>query len=349
MKTIHTVNGAMEVKSLGLIAPHEHIFINITNQYPGKKDMYGIDGDNDKVGIENLGALRRNCYLIRDNLLLDDVDTAIHEAGYFKRAGGNTIVDLTPVGVGRDVHKLKEVADAAGINIIVGCGLYTHDAIPQQLEKMSVQQLSEHYIRELTEGIDSTDIKAGVIGEIGTSDVIYPVEERALRASAIAHKKTGAPIYIHTYPWGHAALEALDIIEEYGVDPSNICICHLDVQFDCEYMLSVLKRGAYLEFDNFGKEFYIIKNPGEFAGGAFASDIERVRMLMKLIEKGYEDKLLLANDVCLKILLHTFGGWGYDHVHVNIKQMMQSEGMSREMIEKLLEQNPMRFLAGGDE
>lgn len=343
---INTISGMMAVNDLGIIAPHEHIFINITNQYPGKKDIYGIDGDNDKVNIKNLGELRRNCYLLKDNLLLDDVDIAIFEAEYFKRAGGRTIVDLTPVGVGRDVHKLKKVADATGLNIIVGCGLYTHDAIPAHLEKMNLEQLSEHYIRELTVGIDSTNIKAGVIGEIGTSNSIYPVEERALRAAAIANMATGAPIYIHTYPWGHAALEALDIIEVYGVEASNICVCHLDVQFDYAYMISVLERGAYLEFDDFGKEFYIFKSPDEFAGGAFASDVERIRMLIKLIDEGWEDKLLLANDVCLKTLLHTFGGWGYDHIYSNIVPMMLGEGINMNVVKKMIELNPIRFLAG---
>ncbi len=346
MDTINTVKGVMKIEDLGVIAPHEHIFINLLNQYPGRKDVYRVDGDNDKVNIKNLGDLRRNCYLIRDNLVLDDIDTAIDEMEYYKHARGNSVVDLTPIGVGRDIKKLKKVSETTGVNIIVGCGLYTHDAIPEQLGRMTVEELAAHYIHELTVGIDFTDIKAGVIGEIGTSDKIYPVEERALRAAAIAHKETDAPIYVHTYPWGHEAEKVLDIIEEYGVEASRVCICHLDVKIDYDYMTSVLKRGAYLEFDDFGKEFYIIKKPGEFAGGAFACDIERVHMIKKLIADGYEDQLLLANDVCLKQLLHTYGGWGYDHVMSNIVPMMISEGIDEKVTKKIVEDNPKRFLSG---
>ncbi len=346
MDTINTINGVMKTEDLGIVAPHEHVFIDISNQYPGKKSLYGIDGDNDKVNISNLGALRRNCYLIRDNLIIDDLYTAINEMECYKRAGGNTLVDLTPVGIGRDVRKLKKVSDASGINIILSCGLYTQDTIPEQYARMNAEELGAHYIHELTVGIEGTDIKAGVIGEIGTSDKIYPIEEKALRAAAIASKHTGAPIYVHTYPWGHEAVRILDIIEEYGVPASNVCICHLDIQIEFDYMNSVLKRGAYLEFDNFGKEFYIIKKPGEFAGGAFACDIERVRMIMKLAAEGYEDRLLLANDVCLKILLRTYGGWGYDHVLSNIVPMLLSEGMDERTVKKITELNPRRFLAG---
>lgn len=346
MDTINTVNGLMRIEDLGLIAPHEHVFINISNQYPGKKDIYGIDGDSDKVDIKNLGALRRDCYLIRDNLILDDLDAAIYEMGYLKRAGGNTLVDLTLDGIGRDVLKLKAVSDATGINIIAGCGLYTHDTVSSHLSDKSVDELAELFVRELTEGIGDTGIKAGVIGEIGTSDRIYPVEEKALRAAAMASRATSVPIYVHTYPWGNRGMEVLDIIEEYGVPASRVCICHVDVQFDEDYIVSLLKRGAYIEFDDFGKEFYIIKKPGEFAGGAFATDVERVRMLIKLADMGYEEGVLLANDVCLKILTHSFGGWGYDHVFSNIVPMMQNEGMDEKLIKKLVEINPKCFLSG---
>jgi len=344
MYTINTVNGAVDARQLGLIAPHEHIFIDITNQYPGDKSIPGIDGDNDKVGLKNIGMLRRNCYLLKDNVLLDGVDSAIYETSFFKEAGGSTIVDLTPIGIGRDVLSLKEVSDATGLNIITSCGLYTDDTIPQSFRQMSIEELADHFIHELTIGIDSTGIKAGVIGEIGTSEEILPDEEKSLRAAAIACRKTGVPIYVHIYPWSCNGEEVLDIIEPYGVTPSSVCICHVDVKFNYEYMIRLLERGVYIEFDNFGKEFYIVKEPGDFAGGAFATDIERVHMLMRLCERGFEEKILLANDVCLKILLRSYGGWGYDHVHTNIVPMMLSEGFNRNSLDVLIKKNPVRFL-----
>ena len=344
MNMINSVNGAVDIEQLGIVAPHEHIFIDITNQFSGEKSIPGIDGKNDNVDIKNIGLLRRNCYLIKDNLIIDSVEDAIRETLFFKQAGGKTIVDLTPVGISRDVHKLKQVSDATGLNIITCCGLYTNDTIPESFRRMDVYELAEHFVSELTVGIGSTEIKAGVIGEIGTSEVIFPDEEKSLRAAAIASKKTGVPIYVHIYPWSYNGEIALDIIESYGVEASSVCICHVDVKFDYDYMIRLLKRGAYIEFDDFGKEFYIVKQPGEFAGGAFASDIERVRMLMKLCEQGFEKNILLANDVCLKILLRSYGGWGYDHVHTNIVPMMLSEGFDSNVLRVLIEKNPALFL-----
>lgn len=346
MNTINTVNGPISLDEMGLTSPHEHVFINISNQYPGKKDAYGINGDTDKVNIKNLGALRRDCYLIRDNLILDDLETAIYEISYLARAGVKTLVDLTLDGIGRDVLKLKAVSAATGVNIVAGCGLYTHDTIPKNFADMDVEELAEHIIRELTVGIGSTGIKAGVIGEIGTSERIYPAEEKSLRAAALANKSTGVPIYIHTYPWGNAGEKALDIIQEYGCSLSNVCICHVDVQFDLDYIVALLKRGAFIEFDDFGKEFYIIKKPGEFAGGAFATDVERVHMLLKLASMGFDKQILLATDVCLKELLHSYGGWGYDHIYSNIIPVMRNEGLDDLLIRTLVEENPKRFFQG---
>ena len=344
MRKINTVNGVVEVSELGIVAPHEHIFIDLSNQYPGDKNIPGIDGDNDKVDIKNIGLLRRNCYYLRDNTIIDNVETAVYETLFFKQAGGSTIVDLTLPGINRDVKKLKEVSDATGLNIITGTGLYTDDTIPEPFRQMGVNELAEHFINEITVGIDSTGIKAGVIGEIGTSDVIMPDEEKSLRAAAIASKETGLPIYVHIYPWSANGEKVLDIIEPYGVATSSVCICHVDVKFDYDYMVRLLKRGAYIEFDNFGKEFYIIAEPGDFAGGAFATDIERVRMLMRLCELGFEKNILLANDVPLKVLLRSYGGWGYDHVHSNIVPVLSCEGLDDGIIKVLIEENPVRFL-----
>ena len=343
MEIVQTVNGPIHISDLGVTTPHEHIFLNIQNQYPGKKEIYGVDGDNDKVNIQNLGILRREGYLIRDNLIIDDLDTAIYELGYFKRAGGQTVIDLTLEDVGRDVRKLKAVSDALDINIVVGCGLYTADTVSSRFFDMDVHELSELMIRELTVGIDDTGIKAGVIGEIGTSKEIYPIEEKALRAAALASKATGLPIYVHTYPWGKMALKALDIIEEYGCSPTNVCMCH--VGGDLDYVTEVLKRGAYIGFDGFSKEFYIIAKPGEFAG-AFETDVERVHRLSELAEMGYEKQILSSTDICFKTLLRSYGGWGYDHIYTNIIPMMKNEGLDEALINTLIYENPIRFLSG---
>jgi len=354
MKTINTIAGEKNVCDLGLIDPHEHIFFSAVSQYPGRKKIYDINGDEDKVCLENVGALRRNCYLLKDNLVIDDFDTQVKELSYFKNAGGNTIIEqtpleLTPFDVETDkalyaIHKLKELSEATGINFILSTGFFTDDVFPARYRDVGEAALSRFFISELTEGIAGSGIKAGVIGEIGTGMPITPTEEMQLRAAALAHNETGAKINIHLYPWGKEALRVLEILKQYNVNPQNICMCHLDVQLDYDHIKEVLDSGAYVEFDDFGKEFYIISEPGEFAGGAFAMDIERVRMLKRLVSEGYEKQLLITNDLCMKSMLHKYGGWGYDHILHNIVPMMRQEGMDSKATERIVYRNPQSFL-----
>ena len=165
-----------------------------------------------------------------------------------------------------------------------------------------------------------------------------------MRAAAIANVETGLPVYIHTYSWSRAGLDAIDLLLKEGVKPEDICLCHLDVTFDDPYIYASLDKGVYLEFDNFSKEFYFEPQDGAFSGGPFATDVARVAKLKEIIEKGYTNQLLLANDLCLKGSLHRYGGWGYDHVFRNIVPMMRMENIAEEDIKQIVEINPKRFL-----
>ena len=118
----------------------------------------------------------------------------------------------------------------------------------------------------------------------------------------------------------------------------------LRVEIDLEYYKEIIKSGAYVEFDNFGKEYFIDKRYRGFAGGVFARDIERVRAVKELIDLGYLSNILITCDVCLKTLLHRYGGWGYDHILTNIVPMMREEGITEKQIDILLKENPRRFL-----
>lgn len=350
MTTINTLTGKKEIKELGLIDPHEHIFMSLLAQYSKRQNLYDIkNSDRDKVSLENLGVLRRNCYLLKDNLVVDDFGTQVKELSYFKNAGGNTIIEQTPFETDPEkrmaaVNKLKDLSEVTGINMIVSTGFMTDNMFPQEYMDADVKTLSEHFVAELTEGIAGSSIKAGVIGEIGTGPQITPTDEKQIRAAALAHKETGAKINIHLYPWGKETLRILAILNEYGVAMENICICHLDVLLDHDHMKAVLDKGVYIEFDDFGKEFYIISEPGEFAGGSFSTDIERVRMIRKLVEEGYQAQILAANDLAMKIMLHRYGGWGYDHILHNIVPMMLAEGIHESAIKQIVYQNPHSFL-----
>ena len=342
--TVMTVTGPVASGALGVILPHEHILIDIRNQFVEPSCPEKARIGRERVSMAHLGLLRRTPYALKDNLVIADLDTAIAELGRFKDAWGGTIVDCTVTGIGRDVRKLREAARRTGLNIIAGCGYFTADTHPPAMAAWTAEEIAGQLIADLTVGIDGTDIKAGVIGEIGVSHPVAPHEVKNLRAAALAHKRTGVPVYVHTYPWSRAGLMAAGLLLKEGVAPEKIVICHTDVECKLPYMKAVLSRGVFLEFDNFGKEFYISKADRGFAGGSFSTDLERIRLIRKLVEQGFGDRILITNDVCLKSMLHACGGWGYDHILTNIVPMMLDEGIPRETINRFLTDNPARLL-----
>jgi phosphotriesterase-related protein len=294
----------------------------------------------------NLGILSRDCYALRDNLLLMDEETQTEELRRFALAGGNTVVDATLPGIGRDPAALRRIAEKTGLNIIMGTGFYVGETHPDALAEMSDAQVAALMVRELEEGVDGTDIRAGYIGEIGISEIFDDKERKILRAAAIAQQKTGVAINVHINPWTVNGLEAADILLDAGVPASRICISHIDVENREDYVRSLLEKGVFVEFDNFGKEYYIRREVRNSGYGCFVRDTERVTFLKKLIDMGYLDRILLACDVCLKNLLHKYGGWGYDHVLTNILPMMEDEGITPAQIQTLLVKNPADWLFG---
>ena len=336
---IQTVNGVIHKDKLGVTTPHEHALIDIRNQYPGDTTP-GSLGWSGQVSREHYELLMSDPYTLRDNLVLDDQALAISEVSVFAKAGGQSFVDVTLRGIGRDVAFLKRLSDQTGLNVVAACGFYTHDAYPFKVENLSVEELAAGMVAELTEGIDGTNIRAGIIGEIGTSQTLHENEIKVLKASASAHKQTGAPVMVHLSPWAQHGLGVIDILEEAGVAPNRICLCHTDILLDTTDMRRILDRGAYLEFDNFGKLF-----TSGSAYGRFPSDEERMAVLYQLIDAGYVDQLLVSCDICLKNLLTVHDGPGYGHFLLNIAPMLREKYENGEAIlQKLLVTNPANYL-----
>ena len=344
---IKTVTGVIDRKGLGITATHEHVLLDLTAFYQALP-VSGIDDPStQKVEMWNLGILSRDCYALKDNLLLADEDVAADELMFFKNAGGNTIVDASLLGIGRNPKALRRIAEKTGLNIIMGTGFYVGETHPKALDSMTDEAIGDLMVGELTEGVDG--ICAGYIGEIGISEIFDDKERRVLRAAAIAHKKTGAAINVHINPWTTNGIEAADILLSAGVAPDKICISHVDVENREDYIYALLQKGVYVEFDNFGKEYYIRREVRNSGYGLFVHDTERVALLKKLIDDGFVNQLLLACDVCLKNLLHKYGGWGYDHVLSNIVPMMEDEGITQKQILTMLQKNPADWLCGREQ
>ena len=341
---VNSVLGELSRDELGITTPHEHIFIDISAFFEERKLWDIEDPVTEPVKMEHLGQLNRDPYALKDNLSMEDYETQKREILRFKRAGGQTMVDATMPGIGRDPEALARISRETGLNVIMGTGYYVSSTHPEKLSSMTEEEIAEEMVRELTVGVDG--VKAGVIGEIGISELFNDAERRVLRAAAIAHKKTGAGVLVHINPWTTNGLESCDILLSAGVAPERIAISHIDVEDREDYVLAMLKQGVYVEFDNFGKEYFVEKDARHDGYGCFVRDTERIEFMKKLIAMGYVDQLLVSCDVCLKTCLRTYGGWGYDHVLLNVVPMMKEFGISDEDIDKMLRKNPADFLCG---
>ena len=341
---VNSVLGELSREELGITTPHEHIFIDISAFFE-ERELRDIKNPvTEKVKMEHLGQLNRDPYALKDNLKLEDYEIQKKEILRFKAAGGTTMVDATMPGIGREPETLARISRETGINVIMGTGYYVSSTHPEALSSMTEEEIAEEMVRELTEGVNG--VKAGVIGEIGISELFNDAERRVLRASAIAHKKTGAGVLVHINPWTTNGLESCEILLSAGVAPDRIAISHIDVENREDYVLAMLKQGVYVEFDNFGKEYFVEKEARHDGYGCFVTDVERVLFMKKLIEMGYVNQILASCDVCLKTCLRTYGAWGYDHVLANVVPMMREFGISDADIDTILRKNPADFLCG---
>ena len=341
---IRTVMGDISSEGVKLALPHEHLLCDLRPLVAplDDEDVYR------ELSLSNFGKVTRNPYAVLDNALTDNEDVAIREVGIYAKAGGTLIADATTADFGRNPQALRRISEATGVSIVAGCGCYIDCSLSEQTKELTVAQMRERIIRDLTVGMDGTDIRAGMIGEIGTSMEMTEFEKLSLKAAAEAQKETGFGMHIHACLWNREGLKALKYAKECGANPEKICIDHADVMLDEDYILGILDMGAYMEFDNFGKEFYVDRHNRNLLLHSFATDVERVKFMKKLLDRGYEKQLLITNDICLKSMMHTYGGWGYDHVLTNIIPMMEDFGITSAQIHTMMTENPIRFLERSD-
>jgi phosphotriesterase-related protein len=332
--SVITVTGEISADKLGITDIHEHILCDFSKNH----EPSGGHPDEEKIEITNLGVVTDNPLAVKDNLVLSDVDLAIQELGHFGKAGGGTIVDLTTVEIGRNPSSLRRISFESGINIVTCTGHYIQSFQSPATRALSVEAQQEEMLKEIRQGIGDTDVRAGVIGEIGSSERLYPGERRGLIAAARVNSTVGVPVIVHTEPKSRLAMEILDLLSENGADLSKVSLCHMDSDFmELEYHEGILQTGANIEFDTFGENFCLHPNYGP-------SDLDRIKRLCTLIDKGYVSQLMLGCDICLKCRLHAYGGWGYDHLLSNVLPAMKRLGISEHEIEVMLVQNPREFL-----
>ncbi|MDA1189614.1 MAG: hypothetical protein O2854_08075 [Chloroflexi bacterium] len=338
---IQTVLGPIEPKDFGITMTHEHLLIDLTcyMQMPDEaSERYYWDKP---LTMDMLGTIGKRWMANRDiNLLLDE-KIAIEEALKYKYAGGQSVVDTTSIGIARDPLALARISRATGLNVVMGASHYVPVSYPADMDSRTEDQITEYIVRDVTTGVGDTGVKAGVIGEIGNFWPTSETERRVLRASARAQTETGAPILIHPGFHDDSLPSIMNDLEKAGADMSQVVMGHLDGVRNLDAIREIAERGCFIEFDVFGAEDSIW---GFVAHQEIwvPSDVQRMENLENIIEMGYLDRILIAQDVCFKTGWTRYGGKGFAHILENIVPRMRKRGWTEKQIHAVLVDNPAR-------
>jgi phosphotriesterase-related protein len=347
---VMTVEGAVPPAALGITNPHEHLIIDFltVRAEDQKSHRVALQGGGNAdpsweqpLSLRTYYEARRNPFLFRDTLQLTNQDDAAEALADYKLAGGGCIVDVTPIGVGRDPRGLQSLARRSGVKVVMGTGFYVKDYHPTDVAAMSAEAICEAIVKDITEGEGGGSARPGIIGEIGLVWPMHPDEAKVLRAAAMAQRLTGYSLSIHPGRNPAAPLAALRIVEEAGGDPHRTIIDHIErTVFERSDYLEVAKTGCYLEFDLFGLEssYY------PMADIDMPNDAMRVNMIAALAAAGHLDQVLVSLDIDTRARLLRYGGEGYAHIIRNVVPVFRRKGFSPADIGQILERSPQRAL-----
>ena len=224
MKHLITTLGPYRKDQLGMILPHEHVFVDLRTP--------------DQPGYAQAEAA-------------DVVALMAPQIAAIQRQGITALVECSTGGVGRRADLDKAVSVATGLPIVVPTGNYREPWIPEWIKTASDADLENWMVGELTDQIEDSGVMAAWIKVSAGDDGITPLEERILRAAARAGKQTGAIIGSHTIK-GRVVMDQLDIIEDEGYRAERFISIHTQAEPDFELHKAVAGRGAWIEYDNLG-------------------------------------------------------------------------------------------------
>ena len=310
---VASVTGEIDASALGITLYHEHLACDIS-VHSGRADN-----------------------------ILDDAALMARELRAFRDAGGTTVVDVTPEGVGRDPLALRRIAELSGVRILSGVALYVEETYPPWVRGASEQAIAEYLEAGIAGG--ASGVKAAVIGELASHNESHrdwtryrltPGEARVFRAAATAHRHTGAPICTHA-SLGRAGHAQLDALGEAGADLARVAIGHCDAQChgspeeDLPYYLGILDRGAFCGFDTIG-------------WAELATDDERADRVAALVRLGFARRVLLSTDTCRRSQLAAHGGRGFGFLFTSFLPRLRERGVTDGQIHEMLVLAPRDFL-----
>lgn len=302
---VQTVLGPVAPGDLGFTLPHEHTKCSlwwIENRW----DYWELIGDEPRIN-EELAA--------------------------YKGLGGGALVDVTPIGIGRDLARLARLSQATELHIVAGAGWYRQAYYPAEarIDRRSIDDLADEIVQEFVNG----PVRPGIIGEIGTDKPwVTAQEERVFRAAARAALRTGASVTTHAVQ-SDVGLAQLTILEDEGLDPARIVIGHCDSHPRIEHWREIVRRGAHVEADFLGMSFTPLERAGE---------PKVVELISTLLNEGFEKQILLSQDVCHDSQLASYGGNGYTYLQKSFLPRLAAAGVDAATIKTITVENPARLL-----
>jgi len=313
MAKINSVLGSVDTADLGFTLMHEHILVANWSMRQAFSDWVDLD------------------------TLIED---AVQEVSLAKQSGVQTIVDCTPLNLGRDINLIREVAARTGMQIIAATGLYWFDE--PWLGGWEVDRVVEFLIRDIEYGIQGTDSKAGII-KAATGDLgVTPINRKTLQVAARLHLATSVPITTHTSAAHRTGLEQQDVFEEEGVDLRRVVIGHCGDTDDLEYLENLLRRGSFIGMDRFGLEMIL---PTE----------KRIGTIAELCRRGWADRMVLSHDYRCLMDWYPRGAnrafaprWQLRHIPDDVIPLLRQAGVDERQINAMTVKNPARVFDNSD-
>jgi len=314
---VETVRGPIPASQLGRVLIHEHIFLMDAEYVLNYRPDFFEDATID-AAVERLNAL--------------------------KASGIDTIVDLTVLGLGRFIPAIAKVAERTALNIIVATGVYTFDGVPQPFQFTGPGLLCDRpepmldiFLKDITEGIAGTGIKAGELKCAIDLPGLTPGVERVMRAIAQANVATGTPITVHTAPQTHSGRIVQRVLAEEGVDLAQVVIGHCGDTTDVDYLMELADKGSLLGMDRFGINFTITPE-------------QRVATIAELCRRGYAGAMALGHDCCAwsdffptpADYHRVMPDHHYLHIHERVIPALREAGVSEAELDQMFITNPRR-------
>ncbi|MGQ4384060.1 phosphotriesterase family protein [Streptomyces sp. SAS_270] len=298
MNTIRTVLGDVPPRELGVCNAHDHLFLS-SPQLPGQE--------------------------------LREASAARAELAAFRTQGGGTVVQWTPYGMGRRAADLPLLARDSGVHVVAATGLHQAAHYGAELLRRLRGGLAELFVSELTQGIGTSGVRAGLIKVAGGFHSLDAHARWTMAAAAEAHHATGAPIAVHL-ELGTGALDVLDLLcGELGVAPQSVILGHLNRSPDLAVHRQAAEAGARLAFDGPSRANH-------------ATDWRMPDAVRALAEAGFGDRLLLGGDTTTAAARSVDGGPGMPYLLRRVRPRLEL-ALGKELVEHILTENPQSAFA----